>query len=279
MVSVAEHDHATQSGAARPIPDPLRPLARLAAGCTGADIERFVREARRTARREGRSIGWQDLVDLLGGDRSGRSHEVRWRMAVHEAGHALVQLAIGSGCITLISIETRDGGMVQIAPEPHELETQAWAMNRIAVTLAGRAAEQLVFTDPLAGSGGPPQSDLAIATDIATTLETVVGFGRHQPLLHRSMGDHSHLLALDVRLAACVNARLEECYDQATAILAGERETHLWLASELFEHGVLEGAELEAVLDQTRQRIAQKGNTSGRQAAEDRHVKRPGTVG
>src|SRR5690606_32616044 len=113
----------------------------LAAGRTGADIERLVREARRTARREGRAIKWQDLVDLLGGEPLGRTPELRWRMAIHEAGHALVQLAIGSGHITLISIESEGGGLVQVAPQAHELETQTSAMNKITVTLAGRAAE------------------------------------------------------------------------------------------------------------------------------------------
>jgi ATP-dependent Zn protease len=233
----------------------LRPLARLAVGRSGADIERLVREARSAARRDGRTLRWSDLVDALGGERSKRPHDVRWRMAVHETGHALVQLLIGSGTITLVSIDADHGGMVRIDPDEHRLETEAWTMDEITVRLAGRIAEELIFGNPLAGSGGPPESDLAVATDLAVMMETSLGFGRHQPLLYRSMTDRSHMLALDARLAARVNARLEECSARANAILAAERDTHLWLANTILRHGVLEGPELDAVLAEAGRRI------------------------
>ncbi len=233
----------------------LRPLARLAVGRSGADIERLVREARSAARRDGRSLHWSDLVDALGGERGKRPHDVRWRMAVHETGHALVQLAIGGGTIMLISIDADHGGFVRIEPDEHRLETEAWTMDEITVRLAGRVAEELVFGDPLAGSGGPPESDLAVATDLAVMMETSLGFARHQPLLYRSMTDRGHMLSLDARLAARVNARLEECHARASAVLAAERDTHLWLANTILRHGVLEGAELDAVLAEARRRI------------------------
>lgn len=243
----------------------LRPLARLAAGRTGADIERIIREARRAARREGRSLEWQDIADLLQANQSARSEQARWQMAVHEAGHALVHLVIGNGQITLISIETHGGGMVQIVPQSDELETEARMLAAISVWLAGRAAEELTFGKPTAGSAGSAQSDLATATDIATMLETTMGFGSHQPLLYRSVDDRGHMLALDSRLATRVNARLEECYDHAKTILGRERDTHQWLARTILDHGVLEGKELEVLLDQARQRIRQSDTrTEGR---------------
>ena len=243
----------------------LRPLARLAAGRTGADIERIIREARRTARRENRPVEWQDIADLLQVDQGARSEQARWQMAVHEAGHTLVHVAIGNGQITLISIETHGGGMVQIMPQPDELETEVRMMAVISVWLAGRAAEELIFGNPTAGSAGSAQSDLATATDIATLLETTLGFGSHQPLLYRPVDDRSHLLALDSRLAARVNSRLEECYAHAKTILGRETDAHLWLARTILDHGVLEGSELEALLDQARQRIRQSDTrTEGR---------------
>ena len=226
----------------------LRPLARRAVGRSGADIERLVREARRIARREGRALAWSDIENAVADHRIGIPEEVRWRMAVHEAGHALVQVVAGNSGIALISIEADHGGFVRMEEECHPLQTETWTMAEITVRLAGRAAEELVFGDPLAGSGGPPESDLGVATDMATLLETVVGFGRHQPLLYRATSDRSHMLALDPRLAARVNARLEECYDAARAVLAAERDTHLWLAETILRHGVLEGDDLEAVL-------------------------------
>jgi ATP-dependent Zn protease len=270
----------TATRAAHPAPDSsgqqvvdvhaaLRPLARRAVGRSGADIERLVREARRVARREGRALAWSDIENAVGDHRIGIPEQVRWRMAVHEAGHALVQLAAGNGGIALISIEADHGGFVRMEEERHPLQTEAWTMSEITVRLAGRAAEELVFGDPLAGSGGPPKSDLGIATDMATLLETGVGFGRHQPLLYRATSDRSHMLALDPRLAVRVNARLEECYDAAKAILVTERDTHLWLADTILRHGVLEGDDLEAVLAEVRRRL-RSGTGAGTAAGHDR---------
>lgn len=271
------HDagHAGADAGLPAVADVLRPLARLAVGRSGADIERLVREARRVARRKGRAVQWCDLAEALGGARS-RPHAVRWRMAVHETGHALVHLAIGSGAIALISIDADHGGFVRIEPDEHSLETEAWTMGEIAVRLAGRVAEELVFGDPLAGSGGLPGSDLAVATDTAVMLETTLGFARHQPLLYRSMSDRSHMLALDTRLAARVNARLEECHDRAAAILAAERDTHLWLADTVLRHGVVEGAELDAVLDEARRRIG-RGAAADSAELDDRAARGTGT--
>lgn len=253
----------------------LRLLARRAVGRSGADVERLVREARRAARREGRLLAWSDIENAVGDHRIGIPEEVRWRMAVHEAGHALVQLVAGNGGIALISIEADYGGCVRMEEERHPLQTEAWTMSGITVRLAGRAAEELVFGDPLAGSGGPPESDLGVATDMATLLETGIGFGRHQPLLYRAMSDRNHMLALEPRLAARVNARLEECYDRAKAILATERNTHLWLADTILRHGVLEGDDLDAVLAEVRRRLG-SGTDAG--AGRDSSVDPEGAV-
>ncbi len=45
--------------------DDLRPLARLALGRSGADIERLVREVRRSLRRTGKHVAWSDIETAL----------------------------------------------------------------------------------------------------------------------------------------------------------------------------------------------------------------------
>lgn len=240
----------------------LRPLARLAIGRSGADIERIVREARRSARREVRPLRWDDIAEALGAARCGRPEDLRWRMAVHEAGHALVHLFVrqesgsGHGDLSVMSIEADHGGMVHVQPEPHVEETQAHLMSLITVRLAGRVAEEIVLADPVAGSGGAPDSDLAQATDFAVMLETALGFGHHQPLVYRTMSDRTHMLVLDQRLAGAVHARLEACRGRAYRILTAEAETHLWLARTLLRHGVLEGDELAEIVREARRRLA-----------------------
>ena len=101
----------------------LRSLARRAVGRSGADIERLVRDARRAARRTGRPLTWSDIESAIEAGRVGMPRELRWRMAVHEAGHALVQLVVGDGQITLISIEASHGGFVRIEDERYPLQT------------------------------------------------------------------------------------------------------------------------------------------------------------
>ena len=111
------HTNPPDTVSAAPFAAQLRPLARLAVGRSGADIERMVREARLKARRAGQKLAWNDLVQVLRGGGLDRPEPVRWRMAVHEAGHALVHLKVGTGRIAVISIEAEQGGIVRIEPE------------------------------------------------------------------------------------------------------------------------------------------------------------------
>ncbi|MGM4903323.1 ATP-binding protein [Tardiphaga sp. 866_E4_N2_1] len=71
----------------RDLPDiDLEPLAELAIGMTGADIERVVNDARRFARRASRPMIEDDLRKAVAVEDT-RPFELRWRACVHEAGH------------------------------------------------------------------------------------------------------------------------------------------------------------------------------------------------
>jgi hypothetical protein len=67
----------------------LQQLALAAAGKTGADIERLIREARQKARREKRQLTYTDIHEALTAGQTTMPPELVWRIAVHEAGHAL----------------------------------------------------------------------------------------------------------------------------------------------------------------------------------------------
>jgi ATP-dependent Zn protease len=233
------------------------------------------REARRKARRDRRPLAFADLVEAFGGEQLARPPEVRRRMAVHEAGHVLVHQALDQGTISLISIEVLHGGVVRTETVEHSLQTEGAAMAMIAVKLGGRAAELLVFGDPIAGSGGLPESDLAAATAVAVEMETSLGFSRRRPLLYRRMADRSHLLTLDRELAADVNARLEHAHDEAIDILMRHRDAHLWLADEIERRGVLDNEVLDAVIAELRERIDsndESANAPARAAAPAHRV-------
>lgn len=163
----------------------IRSLALKAVGLTGADIERLIREARQTARRQKRSLVYDDIKARLGAGKPERSDAFRWRRAVHEAGHAVARHHLGLGTVELVTINGASGqsyvdGNIDIDSEDMEDALTA----RIVSMLAGRAAEETLLGKPGLGSGGSEQSDLAKATGIALALETIFGTSTKHPLLH-----------------------------------------------------------------------------------------------
>ena len=168
-----------------------RHLAELAFGLTGADVDFFVRGAARRARKRGQPIGQEDLVAEVtrrprgSFDTRRRPLEEMRRTAVHESGHAIVQLTnkAGDNDIALVTIIPRtDGTLGFVATVPREGTglTRRAALERIETALAGRAAEELIYgADNVGlGAGGPStSSDLAVATGIATLLVCQSGLG------------------------------------------------------------------------------------------------------
>src|SRR5690606_8382300 len=91
-------------------PTALKALARRAQGMTGADIERWVRDARQKARRDRRPLSYADLESQLAGSKPSRSTALRMRIATHEAGHAVARMLVGFGPIAEISVDAKMGG-------------------------------------------------------------------------------------------------------------------------------------------------------------------------
>ncbi|MFP3945168.1 MAG: AAA family ATPase, partial [Alphaproteobacteria bacterium] len=170
------------------VEDPIdtEELAKLTFGQTGADVEFYVRGARRRARKEGRKTSQKDFVAEImrrplgtTGLRRLTEEEIH-RTAVHEAGHALVQLVgpDGGKDISFITIIPRpDGtlGFVQSFKDRVDMNKND-VLEQVRVFLAGRAAEEVIFGpgDVGAGAGGSEGSDLAQATRLLVRM-----FGQH----------------------------------------------------------------------------------------------------
>nr|WP_279327602.1 ATP-dependent Zn protease [Chelativorans petroleitrophicus] len=226
----------------------LRALARRASGLSGADIERLVREARQVARRERRPLSWDDLTRRLGSLKPPLPENLRWRAAVHEAGHAVAGMVLGLGEIVLVTIDAPDGGMVVYEETPAE-ETEEHLNARLVAHLAGRAAEEVILGSCSAGSGGDHRSDLAAATQLALNMETAFGFGADKPLLHLNSGKHEAALVYRRDIAERVNRRLESAYGEAREIVREHGQTVERLASLLSCRRFLERQELERLCE------------------------------
>lgn len=240
-------------------PAALRALARKAQGMTGADIERWVREARQRARRDRRPLSYADLESQLAESKPSRSTALRSRIATHEAGHAVARMVVSFGPIVEITVDAKaGGGFVDGSIGTHDEMTEARLTAVLIGVLAGRAAEEVMLETVTVNAGGADHSDLALATRLALDMETILGIGGKWPLVHRKPGDTTEALVNNPELAARVNERLERAYQAACTIVREQADAIDFLAEQLFEAGTLDGPELDAVLTETRKRIRER---------------------
>jgi ATP-dependent Zn protease len=241
-----EVDPATANG---PIHNPvLRRLATRAMGMTGADVERIVREARLKARREKRAVSIADLETGMRQSRPQTSPELLMLHAVHEAGHALVHHVLGIGPIVGVTIDSGNGAYGNLGFRTDQADSLSMADDTIAMLMAGRAAEIIVFGKPGAGAGGSDDSDLARATSLAVSVERTWGLGEDLPLLYRPARNTTAVLDHDRGLAMRIHARLEQAQERAAGIITRHRTALDALAAALIEAQALEGRDVIRIL-------------------------------
>lgn len=168
----------------------LEYLASLTAGMSGADLDKFVREAELLKfRRPTAELSISDLLELLnvikhGARLTASSHLLKEQLeatAYHEAGHAVASWVLNPNVrIQQVTIVPRGEALGFTAYDPESLQRHSFnrneVMDLISVALAGRIAESKQFPGPTAKTtstttmGGPDSgasSDLHRATDLA----------------------------------------------------------------------------------------------------------------
>lgn len=233
-------------------------LARMASGFSPADIANMVNQAASKAADAGEStISEKHIFEAieakqLGGDVNSvkdiLSEATRRRIAVHEAGHAVVAHFLGAGSVDQVSIEPRGGslGVTFVNRENDEpLYAEQELKVRLAMMLAGREAELLVIGNTSSGAS----DDLKRATEMATSMAGSLGFGQTFGLLSVA-GVPKELLGPDVQRAVLDEARLflEEAQRMVLKMLHEERECLDDLTALLLKHETVRGAPLKAIL-------------------------------
>ncbi len=228
----------------------LQRLAARALGMTGADIQRVVKEARAQARRQKRPLVLADLEAGIRRQRPVPSMERLRTVAVHEAGHVLVHHVLGLGSIAGVTIDDPSGrGYGSLGFEPTAVEHVTWIHDTLAMLLAGRAAEMLVFGLPGAGAGGSDDSDLARATSLAFALERTVGLGSEHPLLYRPHQNPTSVLDAQPQLAERVHEHLERAEKRAGDLILEYRPAFDALVEALVRAQALDGPEVVQILE------------------------------
>jgi cell division protease FtsH len=155
----------------------LANLAQRTVGFSGADLKNLANEAALLAARKNKdrieALDFDQARDkiLMGIERDEVvTDEEKEMVAYHEAGHALVaELIPNTDPLQRVTIIPRGGslGATEQIPEKERYNMRKeYLLNRIAITLAGRAAERLKFNDLSTGAG----DDLKKATKLARRM-------------------------------------------------------------------------------------------------------------
>ena len=222
----------------------LSGAALSASGCSGADCEKLVRDARRRARGAGRVMVAEDLLEEIGGT-SDRTVAETWLAAVHEAGHAVAACRLQPGTLRAISLRETEGAGGHMLLRPLSAYAAASEIrDRLVVVLAARAAEEVILGMPSCGAGGGPGSDLAFATNLATACVSAFGFGKGSGLTWLGLPDQGSLpgmMSSNPGLAEAVGRILAEAYGDALKLMGEVRPAVEDVARHLVEQKVLDG--------------------------------------
>ena len=172
-------------------------------------------------------------------------------IAVHESGHAVLQEAVWPG--TLERATTRgsatSAGSVQVDIGDRDTIDADWVRLKLAVLLGGRAAEQELLGAPSGGSGGPADSDLGLATYLATTAVTAWGMSGKLVWLGAPDADETAaILRCHPAISAGVTAQLDAAYEEARRMVTEHRHAVQAVADALLARETLSGDEVRQIV-------------------------------
>jgi len=253
---------------------PLAPeidLSTLAAGTpgfTGADLANLVNEAALLAARRGKKIIEQDELEegimrvLAGPEKKARllSEHERKITAYHEMGHALVGHYLEHTDpvhkITIVSRGQALGLTISLPTEDRYLTTRIALMQQMAMTLGGRAAEEIVFHEVTTGAA----NDLEKVTSTSKAMimkfgmseklgPRVLGRGHDQPFLGRDYGaeaDYSEEIAREIDDE--IRRVIEESHELALAVLREHIDELHKISAILIERETIDKDQFERLL-------------------------------
>jgi cell division protease FtsH len=246
----------------------LDTLAAGTPGFTGADLANLVNEAALLAARRGKkTIGELELEEgimrvIAGPEKKTRllSEHERNVTAYHEMGHALVGHYLPN-CdpvhkISIISRGAALGYTISLPAEDKFLTTKSALMDQMAMTLGGRAAEELVFNEVTTGAA----NDLEKVTQTSKHMimrygmseklgPRVLGRNHDMPFLGRDMGaepDYSEEIAREIDDE--IRRVIEEAHERARKVLQDHMDELHQISKLLIERETIDKDQFERLL-------------------------------
>jgi cell division protease FtsH len=260
----------------------LESIARRTPGFSGASLANLLNEAAiLTARRRKEAITDEEILDAIDRVTIGLSltplldSKKKWVIAYHEVGHALLMTLLkNADPLDKVTIIPRSGGIGGFAKSiikdedlDSGLRSRAWLLDRITISLGGRAAEVEVFGDAEVTNGA--SGDVQHVADLAREMVTKLGMsdlgnvaleldGDREVFLGRDWGsrsDYSEEMA--VKIDQQVRQIVMHCYEDARRTIRDNRVVMEKLVELLLEKETIEGDEFRAIVEQYKQRDKQ----------------------
>jgi cell division protease FtsH len=246
-------------------------IARRTPGFVGADLANLLNEAALlTARRDKTAVTMKEVDDavdriIAGLEKKNRliNEKERRIVAFHEAGHAIVAERVPTADpVHKISIIPRGvaalGYTQQLPTEDRYLLTKQELMDRIAVLLGGRVAEEIVFDEISTGAG----NDLERVTDLARRMVTEYGMSRELGPINYAGSRKMQFIQTDGMssdgrnysedTARAIDREIQGIvagtYERVRQILTADREVLEILANRLLEVEVVDEADLREIM-------------------------------
>src|ERR1700678_112121 len=244
-------------------------LAGQTPGFTGADLSNLINEAALlTARTGKREISQVELEEgilrvIAGPEKKTRVMSERERLitAYHEMGHAIAGYYLEhSNRVHKISVISRGqalGYTISMPQEDRFLTTRAELEDMMAMTLGGRAAEELVFGEITTGASNDLEKVTATAKQMVMRFgmseklgPRVFGHDHGQPFLGREFStepDYSDEIAREIDDE--VRRIVESAHQRAKSILNEHKEDLTKLSEILIKRETIEKEQFEALLE------------------------------
>ncbi len=246
----------------------LDTLAAGTPGFTGADLANLVNEAALLAARRGKKL--VEMVELeegvmrviAGPEKRTRllSEHERKVTAYHEMGHALVGHYLPN-CdpvhkISVISRGQALGYTISLPREDRFLQTKSALMDNLAMTLGGRAAEELVFHEITTGAANDLEKVTATAKQMIMRYgmseklgPRTLGRNHDMPFLGRDMGaepDYSDEIAREIDDE--IRRIVEEAHERAKKLLTDHMDELHAISQTLIERETIDKDQFERLL-------------------------------